>query len=92
MAANIDLDKISGEIQTAFLEDDSSENKSRLVRAKDWIKQRRSEVKPWGEFFNTRKFVRPVNASEATTRLVSNVRVYQANYLIICLMMTLYCM
>ena len=92
MAANIDLDKISGEIENAFLTNDSGDNKSRILRVKDWIKQRRSEVKPWGDFFNTRKFARPVNASEASSRLVSNVSIYQANYLIICLLMTLYCM
>ena len=92
MAANIDLGKISGEIENAFLTDDSNQNKSRIARVKDWIRQRRSEIKPWGDFFNTRKFLRPVNASEATTRLASNVRIYQANYLIICLLMTLYCM
>ena len=92
MAANIDLDKISGEIENALTTDISEENKSKLTRIKDWFKERRSEVKPWGEFFNTRKFVRPSNASEATSRLVSNVRVYQANYIMICLLMTFYCM
>jgi len=91
MAANIDLDKISGEIENALTTDISEENKSKLSKIKDWFKERRSEVKPWGEFFNTRKFVRPSNASEATSRLVSNVRVYQANYIMICMLMTFYC-
>jgi len=92
MAANLDLDKISGQIETALSTDISEDNRSRLAKFKEWIKQRRSDVKPWGDFFNTRKFVRPANASEATSRVVSNVRLYQANYLLICIMMTFYCM
>lgn len=91
MAANIDLDKISGQIESVLSTDISEGEKSKILRLKEWFKAKRSEVKPWGDFFNTRKFIRPANASEASSRLISNVRLYQANYLIICILMTLYC-
>lgn len=92
MAANLDLEKISGEIESVLPGNVTEDDRSRLRRMKDWILKRRSEVRPWGEFFNTRKFSKPSTVGEASSRLVSNVRLYQANYVIVCFLMAFYCM
>ena len=92
MAANLDLEKINGQIENILPSEVTEDDRSRLRKFKDWALERRSEVKPWGEFFNTRKFSKPTSVAEASGRIISNVRLYQANYFIVCVLMTFYCM
>lgn len=41
-----------------------------------------SSAKPWGEFFNGKKFVPPGSASELQERLMDNLSYFSANYVV----------
>ena len=64
---------------------------SHVQLAKDWLHQRRSNLKPWTDFFKTSHFSRPKNIAEASSRLVKNLEVYQSNYVLIVILLCFYC-
>lgn len=90
MATNVNLEGISGEIEKSFLADEESTNQGNKVI--NWLKKKRIQLKPWGKFVNTRAFSAPKDLNDAAKRIVKNVDTYQANYIIICLFLSLYCM
>ena len=87
----INLEEISGDIQSALLPDEGESNASKIQRAKTWLMQKRSELKPWHEFLNIKKISRPNSAAEITRRIIANSKTYQANYVLIVLALLLYC-
>ena len=88
----INLDEISGEIQSVIAPGGVDATSSRLQRAKAWLGQKRSEVKPWHEFLNVKKISKPNSAAEVTHRIIVNSRTYQANYILISLGLVVYCL
>ena len=48
-------------------------------------------VHPWAEFFNVRSVSRPANVGDATSRLLSNLRIFYMNYLFVFMGLTVYC-
>ena len=90
MATNINLESISGEIQSSLLSDE--ERVSRGNAFINWIKKKRMQLRPWAEFINTKTLSKPKDVNHAGKRIVKNLDTYQANYIIICLFLSLYCM
>lgn len=69
-----------GTISNITLED----SKSFLVSQKD-------ALRPWTDFVNTGKFSKPKNLSQITSRVTKNIKNYQANYLVVFLLFSIYC-
>lgn len=62
----------------------------KLAAGRDWLKQRQAGVRSWGEFLSIRNISRPSGVGEATSRLLTNLRHYHANYLFVFLGLALY--
>ena len=63
-----------------------------IKAGKEWIQDKRSGVRPWGEFFALRRVTRPSGAGDVTKRLIYNLQRYQNNYLFVFLGLFAYCM
>merc|ERR1712098_126644 len=61
-----------------------------LVR--DWLAQRRANLRPVGTFFNTANFQVPPSAGRLSKRLVKNIDYFQSNYVCVFLILVLYCL
>merc|ERR1711971_1542746 len=61
-----------------------------LVR--DWLAKRRANLRPVGTFFNTSNFQVPPSAGRLSKRLVKNIDYFQSNYLMVFLILVLYCL
>merc|ERR1712066_159345 len=61
-----------------------------LVR--DWLAKRRANLRPVGTFFNTANFQVPPSAGRLSKRLVKNVDYFQSNYVLVFLILVLYCL
>ncbi|NP_001084542.1 Rab acceptor 1 (prenylated) S homeolog [Xenopus laevis] len=59
--------------------------------AKDWIKGRRAQIRPWKNFVDQRRFSRPPNFGEVCKRMTRNIEHFQSNYMFISLGLILYC-
>ena len=88
MATN--FENISGEIQNSLLVDE--ENGGKGTALANWFKKKRLQLKPWTNFVNTKTFSTPKDVNHAAKRIMKNLDSYQANYIIICLFLSLYCM
>merc|ERR1712241_136231 len=60
-----------------------------LVR--EWLAKRRANLRPVGTFFNTANFQVPLSAGRLSKRLVKNVDYFQSNYVLVFLILVLYC-
>lgn len=78
---------LTGEIEMAAPITTSSQ----FTLAKEWINKQRSSMKPWREFVSTSKFSKPKSVAEVGRRVVKNLQEYQSNYILIALMITVYC-
>merc|ERR1712198_581089 len=61
-----------------------------LVR--DWLAKRRANLRPFGTFFNTSNFQVPPSAGRLSKRLYKNVEYFQSNYMLVFLVLVLYCL
>merc|ERR1719458_1364746 len=61
-----------------------------LVR--EWLAKRRANLRPVGTFFNTANFQAPPSAGRLSKRLVKNVDYFQSNYVLVFLILVLYCL
>merc|ERR1712032_1212061 len=61
-----------------------------LVR--EWLAKRRANLRPVGTFFNTANFQVPPSAGRLSKRLVKNVDYFQSNYVLVFLILVLYCL
>merc|ERR1712203_179553 len=61
-----------------------------LVR--EWLAKRRANLRPVGTFFNTANFQVPPSAGRMGKRLVKNVDYFQSNYVLVFLILVLYCL
>ncbi|KAJ7333126.1 Prenylated Rab acceptor protein 1 [Desmophyllum pertusum] len=64
---------------------------SHVQLAKEWLYQRKSQMKPWAEFFKSSRFSRPKTVAEAGRRVVKNLEDYQSNYVLISILLFFYC-
>jgi hypothetical protein len=79
--------ELTGEIEMAAPITKSSQ----FQIAKEWFNKRRSTMKPWREFLSTSKFSKPKSISEVGRRVVKNLEEYQSNYILMVLLITVYC-
>jgi len=59
---------------------------------KEWFGRRRSSIRPVGVFFNTSNFQVPPSAGRLSKRLYKNVEYFQSNYVLVFLVLVLYCL
>merc|ERR1712213_119500 len=61
-----------------------------LVR--EWLAKRRADLRPVGTFFNTANFQVPPSAGRLSKRLIKNIDYFQSNYVLVFLVLVLYCL
>jgi len=59
---------------------------------KEWFGKRKANVRPVGVFFNTSNFQVPPSAGRLSKRLYKNVEYFQSNYVMVFLVLVLYCL
>merc|ERR1712133_225385 len=59
---------------------------------KEWFGKRKANVRPVGIFFNTSNFQVPPSAGRLSKRLYKNVEYFQSNYVLVFLVLVLYCL
>merc|ERR1712111_170163 len=59
---------------------------------KEWFGKRKANVRPVGTFFNTSNFQVPPSAGRLSKRLIKNVDYFQSNYVLVFLVLVLYCL
>merc|ERR1711997_523650 len=59
---------------------------------KEWFGKRRANIRPLGQFFNTSNFQVPPSAGRLTKRLYKNVEYFQSNYVMVFIVLVLYCL
>merc|ERR1711973_584690 len=61
-----------------------------LVR--EWLAKRRANLRPLGTFFSTANFQVPPSAGRLSKRLVKNLDYFQSNYVLVFLVLVIYCL
>lgn len=79
--------ELTGEIEMAAPITPSSQ----FTLAREWINKQRTTVKPWREFVSTARFSKPKSVAEVGRRVVKNLQEYQSNYVLIAVLITVYC-
>ena len=82
LSGNIDMSNLSTAVVSS----------SYYGKLKTWLGEKRSRIRPWSEFLDTKRFSKPKTGSEVAARLTKNVEIYQANYVFIFLGLATYCM
>lgn len=59
---------------------------------KEWFGRRKANIRPLGTFFNTTNFQVPPSAGRLSKRLYKNVDYFQSNYVMVFLVLVLYCL
>eukprot|EP00091_Calanus_sinicus_P006690 TRINITY_DN1741_c0_g1_i1.p1 TRINITY_DN1741_c0_g1~~TRINITY_DN1741_c0_g1_i1.p1 ORF type:complete len:203 (-),score=73.65 TRINITY_DN1741_c0_g1_i1:104-712(-) len=59
---------------------------------KEWLAKKRANLRPLGTFFNTANFQVPPSAGRLTKRLPKNIEYFQSNYVLVFLVLVLYCL
>merc|ERR1712244_38928 len=59
---------------------------------KEWLQKKRGNLRPFGTFFNTSNFQVPPSAGRLSKRLYKNVEYFQSNYVLVFLVLVLYCL
>lgn len=59
---------------------------------KAWYMLFKQNVRPWTTFFNMSYFKSPPSLQKLTQRIVRNIVYFQSNYIIVSLVLTLYCL
>merc|ERR1712183_29006 len=59
---------------------------------KEWFAKKRANIRPLGTFFNTAHFQVPPSAGRLSKRLYKNVEYFQSNYMLVFLVLVLYCL
>ena len=80
-------EEISGNIEMAAPLTPSSH----VQLAKQWLYERKTQMKPWAEFFKSSRFSKPKTVAEAGRRVVKNLEDYQSNYILITILLFFYC-
>merc|ERR1712128_375562 len=98
VAQQIDVD-LSGEIDQQDTSEQASPGMSLPVPlnlsqplVKEWFAKKRANIRPLGTFFNTANFQVPPSAGRLSKRLVKNVDYFQSNYVLVFLILVLYCL
>ncbi|XP_073256445.1 prenylated Rab acceptor protein 1-like [Porites lutea] len=80
-------EEITGNIEMAAVITPSSH----VQLAKEWLYKRKTQMKPWAEFFKSSRFSKPKTIAEAGKRVMKNLEDYQSNYILITILLFFYC-
>merc|ERR1711970_1372110 len=85
---------LSGEIEEEEVKESGSGMSLSVAQplVRDWLAKRRANLRPVGTFFNTANFQVPPSAGRLSKRLVKNVDYFQSNYVLVFLILVLYCL
>merc|ERR1740128_874104 len=85
---------LSGEIEEEEVKDPGTGMSLNVAQPllRDWLAKRRANLRPVGTFFNTANFQVPPSAGRLSKRLVKNVDYFQSNYVLVFLILVLYCL
>merc|ERR1712228_925374 len=86
---------LAGEIDLDEKQVDSGSGMSLSVAqplVREWLAKRRANLRPVGTFFNTANFQVPPSAGRLSKRLVKNVDYFQSSYVLVFLILVLYCL
>merc|ERR1711872_819338 len=59
---------------------------------REWLAKMRANLRPVGTFFNTANFQVPPSAGRLSKRLIKNIDYFQSNYVLVFLVLVLYCL
>jgi len=59
---------------------------------REWMNARKASIRPIGMFFNTKNFQVPPSAGRLSKRMLKNVDYFQSNYVLVFLVLFLYCL
>ena len=60
--------------------------------AREWIGQKRENVRPWTTFINTNNFKTPSSLPRLSKRIMRNIEYFQSNYLFVFVGLIIYCL
>merc|ERR1711990_76048 len=85
---------LSGEIKEEEVKEPGSGMSLSVAQplVRDWLAKRRASLRPVGTFFNTANFQVPPSAGRLSKRLVKNIDYFQSNYVLVFLILVLYCL
>merc|ERR1712080_130182 len=91
----LEVGLLSGEIEEEEVKEQQGSGMSLSVAqplVMDWLAKRRANLRPVGTFFNTTNFQVPPSAGRLSKRLVKNIDYFQSNYVLVFLILVLYCL
>merc|ERR1712080_399588 len=91
----LEVGLLSGEIEEEEVKEQQGSGMSLSVAqplVMDWLAKRRANLRPVGTFFNTANFQVPPSAGRLSKRLVKNIDYFQSNYVLVFLILVLYCL
>merc|ERR1712243_335573 len=89
--SELEVGLLSGEIEEEEVKEQQGSGMSLSVAqplVRDWLAKRRANLRPVGTFFNTV----PPSAGRLSKRLVKNIDYFQSNYVLVFLILVLYCL
>merc|ERR1712088_890787 len=95
MGSELEVGLLSGEIEEEEVKEQQGSGMSLSVAqplVRDWLAKRRANLRPVGNFFNTANFQVPPSAGRLSKRLVKNIDYFQSNYVLVFLILVLYCL
>merc|ERR1711872_866396 len=85
---------LSGEIEEEEVKESGSGMSLSVAQplVREWLAKMRANLRPVGTFFNTANFQVPPSAGRLSKRLIKNVDYFQSNYVLVFLVLVLYCL
>ncbi|KAB0791233.1 hypothetical protein PPYR_03033 [Photinus pyralis] len=65
---------------------------TQLPQAKEWVQQRRQNIRPWLQFVQTSNFKFPQSLPRLSRRYMRNIEYFQSNYIFVFLILIAYCL
>ncbi|KAK4877937.1 hypothetical protein RN001_010443 [Aquatica leii] len=65
---------------------------NQLPQAKEWIQERKQNIRPWLQFVQTSNFKLPQSLPRLSRRFTKNIEYFQSNYIFVFLILIAYCL
>ncbi|KAK5638143.1 hypothetical protein RI129_012438 [Pyrocoelia pectoralis] len=65
---------------------------TQLPQAKEWVQERRQNVRPWLQFVQSSNFKFPQSLPRLSRRYMKNIEYFQSNYIFVFLILIAYCL
>merc|ERR1712018_209225 len=93
--SELEVGLLSGEIEEEEVKEQQGSGMSLSVAqplVREWLAKKRANLRPVWTFFNTANFQVPPSAGRLSKRLIKNVDYFQSNYVLVFLVLVLYCL